>query len=35
VNPRATVDVAEGIGEFLRQQGIGSVRELVGQVRTA
>jgi len=35
VNPRATVDVADGIGEFLRQQGIGSVRELVGQVRTA
>jgi dihydroorotate dehydrogenase (NAD+) catalytic subunit len=35
VNPRATVDVAEGIGEFLRQQGIGSIRELVGQVRTA
>jgi dihydroorotate dehydrogenase (NAD+) catalytic subunit len=35
VNPRATVDVAEGIGDFLRQQGIGSIRELVGQVRTA
>ena len=35
VNPRATVDVAEGIGAFLEQQGIGSVRELVGQVRTA
>jgi dihydroorotate dehydrogenase (NAD+) catalytic subunit len=35
VNPRSTVDVAEGIGEFLEQQGIGSVRELVGQVRTA
>jgi dihydroorotate dehydrogenase (NAD+) catalytic subunit len=34
VNPRATVDVAEGIGDFLRQQGIGSIRELVGQVRT-
>ena len=35
VNPRATMDVAEGIGEFLRQQGIGSIRELVGQVKTA
>ena len=35
VNPRATVDVAEGIGAFLEQQGVGSVRELVGQVRTA
>jgi dihydroorotate dehydrogenase (NAD+) catalytic subunit len=35
VNPRATVDVAEGIGDFLRQHGIGSIRELVGQVRTA
>lgn len=35
VNPRATVDVAEGIEEFLRLQGIGSVRELVGKVRTA
>jgi dihydroorotate dehydrogenase (NAD+) catalytic subunit len=35
VNPRATVDVAEGIGAFLEQQGIGSVRELIGQVKTA
>jgi dihydroorotate dehydrogenase (NAD+) catalytic subunit len=35
VNPRATIDVAEGIEAFLEQQGIGSVRELVGQVRTA
>jgi dihydroorotate dehydrogenase (NAD+) catalytic subunit len=35
VNPRATIDVAEGIGAFLEQQGIGSVRELIGQVRTA
>jgi dihydroorotate dehydrogenase (NAD+) catalytic subunit len=35
VNPRATVDVAEGIVAFLEQQGIGSVRELIGQVRTA
>jgi len=35
VNPRATVDVAAGIGEFLSLQGIGSLRELIGQVRTA
>ena len=35
VNPRATIDVSEGIGEFLRLQGIGSVREMIGQVRTA
>jgi dihydroorotate dehydrogenase (NAD+) catalytic subunit len=35
VNPRATVDVAEGIRAFLAAEGIGSVAELVGQVRTA
>ncbi len=35
VNPRATVEVARGIGAFLTREGIGSVRELVGQVRTA
>ncbi len=31
VNPRATLDVAEGIERFLAQEGIGSVRELVGK----
>lgn len=35
VNPRATVEVAEGIKTFLAGEGIGSVRELIGQVRTA
>jgi dihydroorotate dehydrogenase (NAD+) catalytic subunit len=35
VNPRATMDIAEGIERFLKREGIGSVRELVGQVRTA
>jgi dihydroorotate dehydrogenase (NAD+) catalytic subunit len=35
VNPRATIDIAEGIERFLKREGIGSVRELVGQVRTA
>jgi dihydroorotate dehydrogenase (NAD+) catalytic subunit len=35
VNPRATTDIAEGIERFLMREGIGSVRELVGQVRTA
>jgi len=35
VNPRATVAVSEGIEAFLEQQHIGSVRELVGQVRTS
>lgn len=35
VNPRATVEVAEGIKTFLAEEGIGSVRELIGQVRTA
>ena len=35
VNPRATVDVAEGIRSFLAAEGIGSVRELIGQVRSA
>ena len=35
VNPVATLDVIDGIGAFLEQEGVGSVRELVGQVRTA
>jgi len=33
VNPRASLDVAAGIGEFLARERIGTVRELVGQVR--
>jgi dihydroorotate dehydrogenase (NAD+) catalytic subunit len=35
VNPLTTVDVVDGIGEFLRQKNISTVRELVGQMRTA
>jgi dihydroorotate dehydrogenase (NAD+) catalytic subunit len=35
VDPRATLGVIDGIGSFLLQEGIGSLRELVGQVRTA
>ena len=33
VNPRATVDIIDGIGAFLAEQGVASVRELVGQVK--
>ena len=35
VNPRATVDIIDGIEAFLAQEGFGSIRELVGQVRMA
>jgi dihydroorotate dehydrogenase (NAD+) catalytic subunit len=35
VNPRATVDVVEGIAEFMLQEGVASLRELIGQVKTA
>ena len=35
VNPRATVNVAEGIRSFLAAEGIGSVSELIGQVRSS
>jgi dihydroorotate dehydrogenase (NAD+) catalytic subunit len=35
VNPRATLDVIEGLESFLRAERIRSIRELVGQVRTA
>jgi dihydroorotate dehydrogenase (NAD+) catalytic subunit len=32
VNPRATLDVVKGIETFMREQGVGSVRDLVGKV---
>lgn len=32
VNPRATLDIIGGMEAFLTREGIGSVRELVGQV---
>ncbi len=35
VNPVATLEVIDGIRTFLAREGIVSVRELVGQVRTA
>jgi len=35
VNPRATLDIVNGMGTFLKQEKIASIRELVGQVRTA
>ncbi len=34
VNPRATLDIAEGIRSFLEEERVASVRELIGQVRT-
>lgn len=34
IYPRATVDVVKGMEAFLAQEGIGTVRELIGQVRT-
>ena len=33
VNPRATLDIIRDIETFLTQEGIGNVKELVGQVR--
>jgi dihydroorotate dehydrogenase (NAD+) catalytic subunit len=33
VNPRATLEIAAGIEAFLVEEGIGTVRELVGRVR--
>jgi dihydroorotate dehydrogenase (NAD+) catalytic subunit len=33
VNPRGAVDVAEGIGAWLKDRGIASVRELVGTLQ--
>ncbi|MDF2628184.1 MAG: dihydroorotate dehydrogenase catalytic subunit [Symbiobacteriaceae bacterium] len=33
VNPRAPLDVAEGIGAFMRETGVGRVAELVGAAR--
>ncbi|MEK6744425.1 MAG: dihydroorotate dehydrogenase [Nitrospirota bacterium] len=35
VNPRATLDIIAGMETFLTQEGIGSVKELVGQVSVA
>jgi dihydroorotate dehydrogenase (NAD+) catalytic subunit len=35
VNPRATLDVVKGIETFMHEQGVGSVRDLVGKVAAA
>ena len=35
VNPRATLDIISGMAAFLTQEGIGSIKELVGQVSVA
>ena len=35
VNPRATLDVVNGIESFMSEQGILSIRDLVGKVATA
>jgi dihydroorotate dehydrogenase (NAD+) catalytic subunit len=35
VNPRATLDVLSGIEAFMQEQGVGSLRELVGKVAVA
>jgi dihydroorotate dehydrogenase (NAD+) catalytic subunit len=34
VNPRAAVDVAEGLGAWLKERNIATIRELVGSLRT-
>ena len=34
VNPYATVEIADGIREYLNQQGLMQVSEIVGKVRT-
>lgn len=35
VNPYATVEVVEGIEEYMRQNGVEDIRELIGAVRDA
>jgi dihydroorotate dehydrogenase (NAD+) catalytic subunit len=35
VNPRATLDVVKGIETFMHEQGVWSVRDLVGKVAAA
>ena len=33
INPRATLDVLEGLGRFCREKGIGRIGEIVGSLR--
>jgi dihydroorotate dehydrogenase (NAD+) catalytic subunit len=35
VNPRAAVDIAHGVGQWLSERNVGSIRELVGALQTA
>jgi dihydroorotate dehydrogenase (NAD+) catalytic subunit len=35
VNPRAAVDIAHGLGQWLADRNVGSIRELVGALQTA
>jgi dihydroorotate dehydrogenase (NAD+) catalytic subunit len=32
INPRATLDVIEGIEVLMREQGVGDIKSLVGKV---
>jgi dihydroorotate dehydrogenase (NAD+) catalytic subunit len=32
INPRATLDVLDGIEAFMREQKIGNLREIIGKV---
>jgi dihydroorotate dehydrogenase (NAD+) catalytic subunit len=33
VNPRASEDVVDGIGAYVRQEGLGSIREMIGALQ--
>jgi len=35
INPRATLDVVDGLEGFLEEQGVGGIRELIGKVNVA
>jgi dihydroorotate dehydrogenase (NAD+) catalytic subunit len=35
VNPRATIEIIEGLASYLQSHGIASIKELVGSVRTS
>jgi len=34
VNPRATMEIIEGIEDYLARHGIGDVNEIIGSLRT-
>jgi dihydroorotate dehydrogenase (NAD+) catalytic subunit len=33
VNPRATLDIIDGIGQYLAEHGIGDINEIIGTLR--